>query len=428
MGWLDSMVKRIMSRFYDYPPILLENTKDIFSKDDIAVYTHIPFCTKICNYCPYIKYVRSESVKKKYVSNLIKEIRLFSNCNKKVKVIYIGGGTPSLLSSSQIKSILNEINKKFEVDKDCQISIECNPIDADLSKIKSLYKVGVNRISFGIQSFHDDLLKILGRAHDRKAAINAIKNAKLAGFKDINIDLMYRLPGQTLQQWKEDLLMAKKLKITHLSTLALDIVRNTKFYILQKKGLLGKIPSPDTEIKMFRLVTKILNSKDGYKRYNVDQIAFNNKKNRYGIYVAKKEVVGFGAGALSFFNEFVYQNEPALNNYFEKIKRNELPIILSKKLTKKEIMQRYIIKSILYSDVGINKHEFEGLFGVELKSVFARQLSKLVKQGLLTERENSFVITSRGYFLIQNICHELYDQEYKDLLNSIIQFQKGVNI
>jgi len=415
-------LKRDKSRFYNYPPFLFPvKGKEIFEKKRIGLYIHIPFCERLCFFCPYTKYLSKKQKIIQYVSALKKEIKFISSqnalSNYAVSSVFFGGGTPSFLSAKQLTEILSFCRNHFVFLEGIQVTVEANPSSVDEQKLKQLKKAGFNRISFGIQSFNDKLLKKLGTAHDSVKAVNAVNLAKNY-FNSINLDLMYALPEQTLSDWQTDLIKATKLKVSHLTTYALDVVPGTVFFALKERKILGEIPSFEKEKEMLFLSDKILGKK-GFKRYLIDQFALKGKESSYAKQTLSGEVIGLGCGAFSHFNDFEFRNSLNLEKYLEEAE-NGFAVEAGKKLTKKEQMERFMIKGLL--SLEINSEIFKEKFGVELNKVFGKQITFLSKEKMISVKKNKINVLPEGRLYIYNLCRQFYSEENNGLMK---EFEKN---
>jgi oxygen-independent coproporphyrinogen-3 oxidase len=409
---------RNTSRFYNYPPSLpLVNAKEIFEKKEIALYIHLPFCKKLCYFCPYTKYFVKGKIVNQYLAALKKEMQLISLQktvqNTVVSSVFFGGGTPTYLSGESLSELLFLCRKHFNLSEDCQITLEANPSTVNKRKLVQLRKAGFNRISFGVQSFSDKFLKMLGTSHNSRQAIKAVKSSLNAGFTNLNIDLMYRLPGQRIEDWKIDLNTALSLNVTHITTYALDIVPGTVLFVLDKENELERIPSIKEEEKMVRLSEEIL-AKKGFTRYLVDQFSLQNKQNRYAVQTISGEVLGLGCGAFSHFNGFEYRNHTNLREYIKRINAGDFAVERGKKLSKREEMERYIIKHLLF--LNVNLEDFKEKFGVNLQQVFGSQLRALESQKLLSVGENAITLSLKGKLYIYDVCRQFYSRHYRKII------------
>lgn len=414
-------MERDTDRFYNYPPILPSiKAEEIFQKTEIGLYIHIPYCERICYFCPYNKYPKNDEQIRDYLIALKKEMHLLKEQpivrNSIIKVIFVGGGTPTCLSPGQLTELMNLIKENFMLTKDCSITVEGTPSSVDEKKLEALKKAGVNRISIGVQTFNDEKLRQLGRSHDAKAAFRAVELIRKAGFDDFNIDLMYRLPNQTIEDWRKDLEIFGRSGATHLSTYALDVVPGTAFFYKKKQGKLDARPDFETEKQMFRDAEQIL-KKYGFVRYNVDFLCKDNKKNKYGLAVVNTDILGLGAGAFSHFNGFEFKNCNKPTDYINSLNEGKLPIETGKKLTKREQLERYAIKKIQYLE--IDKKEFLKKFGISLQEVFSDRIKNLIKEGFIEDSDDKLVLTELGKLYIYNVCKEFYDPEYLKIIEQI---------
>ncbi len=414
------LIERDKSRFYNYPPVLPEiNGKEIFSSSfdepEISLYVHIPFCERICFFCPYNKYIGKGKPVDEYINALKKEISLVSGKieNSVVSSVFFGGGTPTYLSGEQLSGIFSFLKQKFVFSDACQSTVEANPFSSGTEKLSVLFDSGFNRISFGVQSFDDAMLKRIGTNHDSVQAVNAINNASNAGFENINIDLMYRLPGQSIGDWRSDLEKATELPVNHVTTYALDIVPGTAMYSMNNSGLLPLIPSFEEEKEMLLAADEILGKK-GMQRYLIDQFALRGKENIYAINTLSGNVLGFGCGAFSHLNSFEFMNTPAINDFIQKINSGDFAASKGKKLSLREQMERFMVKSVLF--LSVNKNEFRKKFGKEINAVFGKEIGFLEKAGFLLDEGEFIAVTVLGQLYIYNVCREFYSGKYRQII------------
>ncbi|MDP2960909.1 MAG: radical SAM family heme chaperone HemW, partial [candidate division Zixibacteria bacterium] len=266
-----------------------------------GIYIHIPFCLSKCPYCDFNSIVYNSELAEEYVKSLIKEIQLFSqNVNGKVvaETIYFGGGTPSILKSSQLGDILEKLFTSFGIQADSEMSLEANPGTLTRIKTKELKGLGFNRVSLGAQSFIDEELKTLGRVHTSKQAVKSYKILR-DFFENLNLDLIFGIPGQKLKTWRKSLNMALKLLPEHLSTYSLTLEEGTPFYLLWKDKKLS-LPEEDSVRKMYLEAIGLLKSQ-GYRHYELSNFALKGFECRHNLrYWDGTEYIGFGAGAHSY--------------------------------------------------------------------------------------------------------------------------------
>ena len=401
---------RDSERFYDYPPVLSEISEEaIWHKRPIQLYVHIPFCLKKCHYCPYFKEIYNKKQAQNYMHALKREIRRYADkayiAGRCIDVVYIGGGTPGCLSSDLLAQLLDAIHAAYHISDNAQITMELNPTVATMAKLSRIKSWGVNRVSFGVQSFDDEMLKLLGRTHDGKRAVEAVDAAQKAGFRHINIDLLFKIPGQTLPRFQEDLLKAVSLPLNHISLFGLNIKPKTRLYEILKN--LPDRPSIKLEAMLLKTAEEILGA-NGFLRYSIDAFCRNGARNQYTPY--NSDVLGLGAGAFSHIHHAEYNNCPSVAEYILKT-GNGLPIHLGKKLTSREEIERYLVYAVL--NLEIDKKEFFDKFGVAVEDVAGGKIHRLVSDQLIIETKDAFRITEKGFFFIFNISKYFFSDRYQ---------------
>jgi len=284
-----------------------------------SLYIHIPFCQKKCFYCSFVVSVGQEHQIDEYIDGLENEALNYRNTE--IDTIYFGGGTPSYLNNAQLQRLINFIFKIFNINKNCECTIEINPEAFDLKKAKLLKSLGINRVSLGVQSFNDQVLKYLGRCHDSKTAINAYDVLRKAGFNNISIDLMYSFPNQTLSQIEQDVKAVTKLQCEHISLYSLMIEENSRFYT-QKVHL----NNDDQSAEYFKFVIGSLET-NNFHQYEISNFAKPKKESIHNLnYWQGGDYIGLGIGAHSHQEGKRAWNVSKLSDYFMRIKNNESPI------------------------------------------------------------------------------------------------------
>ncbi|CUB51497.1 Oxygen-independent coproporphyrinogen-III oxidase 1 [Bacillus subtilis] len=365
-----------------------------------AAYIHIPFCQHICHYCDFNKVFIERQPVDQYLEYLEKEI---INTVQKVpfdsmKTIFVGGGTPTALNMEQTKKLLDIINRRLRpFAPNCELTFEANPGDLPKEKLNVLLEGGVNRISFGVQTFRDELLEKIGRKHTREDAFVAIKEAQEVGFKNINVDIIYALPGQTIEDVKETLDIAFTLGVQHFSAYSLIVEPKTVFYNLMNKGEL-RLPGEDHEAKMYEMVMDEM-EKHGYTQYEISNFSKGDNESRHNLtYWNNEEYYGFGAGAHSYVNGERIQNVGPLKQYFNKIDETGFPYLDVHAVTEKEKMEEELFLG-LRKTKGVSKIAFQKKFNMEMNQVFAKQLQNNQEQGLLEESDGYVRLTRKGKLL-----------------------------
>lgn len=356
---------------------------------EIGVYVHIPFCKRKCYYCDFISFCEKDELQEKYINTVIQEIEDFFNLNKnvKIKTIYIGGGTPSFIDGKYIEKIMNTFNKEGVV----EATIEVNPGSASLEKLKKYKECGINRLSIGLQSTEDRLLKKIGRIHNYNDFLATYNLAREVGFDNINVDLMIGLPGQTIEDVKSSLNKVINLNPSHISVYSLIVEENTIIYNLIEQN---KIVLPDEELErnMYWYVKNYLEL-GGYEHYEISNFAKNGKKSLHNLDCwNQKEYVGFGASAHSYLNRKRFCNIGALEEYIKDFKNTkEVQEVQSFYETKQEYMLLGLrkIKGVCISD-------FKNKFGENPIFLFKNELNKLIEEGLLEITTNNIKLTNKG--------------------------------
>jgi oxygen-independent coproporphyrinogen-3 oxidase len=377
---------------------------------ELGLYLHFPFCISKCPYCDFNSYqLKEENQISSYISAFYQEITTYSKKLKKnnIKTIYLGGGTPTILSGVQIYNILEFCKSKFTIDKDAEITIEANPGTLDGEKLKLLIESGINRLSLGAQSFNNLFLKKLGRIHNTQDIIDSYYLAREKGFNNINIDIMFALPGQTKENLQVTLKKAISLKPDHLSLYNLTIKPGTEYYKKYKKGKL-KLPTEDEEYDMYNWAINFLEESD-FEHYEISNFARPYKKSMHNlIYWQNKPYLGIGAGAYSFIKGYRYMNYENPARYIKEIMSDKLPVDNGEKLSLRKRMIETIILGLRTKD-GVGYKKFKTRFGVNLNDIFSKQVNKLVNLGLLQKDNYRIKLTKKGIFLANTVFREFVD-------------------
>ncbi len=354
------------------------------------IYVHIPFCRSKCNYCAFNSKVGGADEKNFYVDALIDEIN-FRGDFSAAETIYFGGGTPTTLTLAQLEKILRAIEKNFSVDKRAEISVEANPGTVDENFLRGLKFLGFNRLSLGVQSFDDELLKILGRIHDSCTAKENILLAKKF-FSNVSVDLMYGLPNQTLEKLRRDVEALKNFDVEHVSIYGLEIEDGTKFFQLARAGKLN-LPEENLCADMYDFITQNLPAL-GFKRYEVSNFAKENFFSRHNLgYWTGKKYFGFGAGAHSFDGKLRTSNVRDVKIYIEK----KISVV-EEVVTPQAAMEEFCFLGLRVVE-GISARTFEKNFGKKIFDVFGSAIEKNLRRGLLEVDGDKIFLTERGMSL-----------------------------
>lgn len=367
---------------------------------ELAIYVHLPFCVQKCLYCDFLSGPTHLSLIDEYIEKLTIEMQQHKEFVQKYKIrsIFLGGGTPSILNVIQIEKVMNALydiigNQLLE---NAEITIESNPGTLTEEKLKKYLELGINRISMGLQSTHNDELKNLGRIHSYEDFLDGFQKARNAGFKNINIDLMSGLPEQTLEKYETTLNRIIALNPEHISAYSLIVEEGTKFY--EKYGTeegMKKLPDEDTDRLMYQRTKEIL-SQAGYQRYEISNYAKEGYESRHNIsYWIGIDYIGFGLGSSSYFQKKRYHNEENMKYYLQKLSQNENVMNLDEELTLQDQMEEFMILGLRMIK-GISKTEFEERFQKDVLSVYGGAIQKLLQLNLLEENGDYLCLTEQG--------------------------------
>lgn len=360
----------------------------------LELYIHIPFCVRKCLYCDFLSKPASEMVQHGYVEQLLAEIERESGYYQGYGVVsvFLGGGTPSILSEADIRSILNQVREHFFLEADAEITIEANPGTVNLDKLKALADCGVNRISLGLQSADDRELKALGRIHTFEDFLRTYQRVRLAGFANVNVDLMSALPGQTLSSWKNTLRRVLMLRPEHISAYSLMIEEGTPFYQTYH-GHPELLPSEEEEREMDYATRQIL-KEHGLERYEISNYALPGYECRHNVgYWTGVEYLGLGLGASSYLQGFRFRNETDLETYRKiNMKADDADWRLHQDIT--ELSEKDKIEEFMFLGLrmtrGVSGSEFLKRFGQNMWNVYSKVLPKL-RQNRLIEVESPYI-------------------------------------
>lgn len=366
-----------------------------------GVYIHIPFCHQICNYCDFNKVFFKNQPVDEYIEALGREMEMtvagmpeaFSN----IETIFLGGGTPTALSAKQIEKLLSLITKHIPMSSVKEFSSEANPDELTIDKLQALYNGGVNRLSMGVQSFDQSLLKKIGRTHSNEHVYETIQNAKNVGFKNISIDLMYGLPGQTMEQWQETLEKALALNLPHYSAYSLIVEPKTIFYIQYAKGKLH-LPTEDLEAEMYGVLMDTMEA-HGLRQYEISNFANEGYESTHNkIYWDNDEYAGFGAGAHGYLEGIRYSNVAPIKKYIETVMTGERPLLHEHEVTGDEKLEEQMFLGLRKS-AGVTHEEFEKKFGQPMLSIYKEIIDQLQEEQLIEIDSEGIRLTRKGRFI-----------------------------
>ena len=371
---------------------------------EIGIYVHIPFCKQKCYYCDFVSYCNKDNLIEDYIKAVKKEIKL-QNIQAPITTIYIGGGTPSYIESKYIKEIIEEIKKK-NVTKRPEITIEVNPGTVTREKLKDYKKSGINRLSIGLQSVQDDILKEIGRIHDFEQFLETYEMARNVGFKNINVDLMLGIPNQRIKDLKESLEEVIKLQPEHISVYSLIVEDGTPIANKIQKGEL-ELPDEETERNMYWYVKNNLEL-NGYKHYEISNFAKKGYESKPNINCwNQKQYFGFGAAAHSYRDITRYSNTDKIEEYIRNVKSERLDRnrIIHEVQKEYDTEKEYMLLGLRKIN-GVKISEFKLKFGKNPIYLFRNELKKLTDEKLISIDEDNIRLTNRGIDLANLVWEE----------------------
>ena len=369
----------------------------------MELYIHIPFCVKKCDYCDFLSFSADEQTQRAYVATLQKELVFYGAKYKgrRITTIFIGGGTPSWLKEDYMQAIMETVYHYFSVEQDAEITIECNPGTITEHKFEVYRRIGINRLSIGLQSVHNEELKILGRIHTFEQFLKTYDMARKHGFSNINIDLMSSLPGQTPEIFCDSLYQVLKLKPEHISAYSLIIEKGTPFYELyrfdavrQEAGMQTEsLPTEEEEYQTTKMTQHIL-KEAGYHWYEVSNFAKPGYECRHNIgYWKRVDYLGVGLGASSLIDNVRYSNTRDLYTYLS-VPADSLHEA-AEQITRNGQMEEFLFLGLRMRD-GFYRDEFTQAFGIPIEAVYGDALNHLQQEELLLKREGRIYLTDKG--------------------------------
>lgn len=378
-----------------------------------GLYIHIPFCVSKCNYCDFNSYKMDKNLKKRYLQDLKIEMDIYKKDleknNEEIEItsVFIGGGTPSILNSEEIRELIYNIKEKFNINKDAEITIECNPGTLTLEKLKVMKDVGINRLSIGLQAVQNYHLKAIGRIHTYEEFEKNYKEALDVGFKNINIDLMYALPNQKFEEWKETLQKIVSLNPAHISAYSLILEEGTKLYDMYENKEFETIDE-DTDIKMYNYTIDYL-KENGYNQYEISNYSKNKHECKHNIvYWQCDHYIGLGAGASGYIGDTRYNNVESLEEYHNKVSMNEKPIENIEVLSIDDKIQEKIFMG-LRMNKGIKFIDFKKQFNIGFEDKYKEKIKVLRENKLINKDESGISLTQKGREISNSVFIEFID-------------------
>jgi oxygen-independent coproporphyrinogen III oxidase len=368
---------------------------------DTALYIHIPFCKQKCLYCDFPSFSGKDSCMLDYTKALCKEID--SKINKKIKTIFIGGGTPTYLSLECL-GLLKKSLDKLDKAEDIEFTIEGNPDSFTREKLQLFKEMGVNRLSIGLQAWQDSLLRALGRAHNLKQFLDAFSSARELGFENINVDLMFGLPNQTLKDWKETLEKVTELQLEHISAYSLIIEEGTPFYRMDSMGKLV-LPEEEQEREMHEFAVSFLKSR-GYIQYEISNFSKKNFQCRHNLtYWNLGDYFGCGSGSHSYLDGSRYRNTDDIEKYICMMEENKTACIEEHRNSKEDNMEEFMFMGLRKLQ-GISEEEFAERFEMKIDEVYKNVINKFTNRKLLIREDGRIYLSEEGIQLSNQVMCE----------------------
>ncbi len=365
-----------------------------------GLYIHIPFCKKKCGYCDFYSEEKREQLILPFINALVREADLYSNRfpshGGKISTLYLGGGTPSLLHSDLIETVLRHLFSLFPSVSEPEITIEVNPGTVSQETLSQYRKIGINRLSIGVQSFDDSELQLLGRIHTSKQAEQIIQEAHQIGFRNVGIDLIYGLPGQSLKDWQNNIKNAVSLSPEHISTYELTWTHSTPLYAKIKSGLL---PYPDKEksVDMYFWTSAFLKDR-GYEHYEISNFAQSGYRCRHNEgYWTNSPYLGLGPSAHSYIGDRRFWNIADIQKYIDVLSQNRFPVAGEENISREQaILEKMML--------GFRRHE-----GIPLKLIKNRQsqIDHLIQAGLMNRQKDMVSLTTKGFLLADEVTLQM---------------------
>ncbi|WP_446898741.1 radical SAM family heme chaperone HemW [Clostridium sp. LBM24168] len=370
-------------------------------KKGISLYVHMPFCCKKCLYCDFTSFSGIEGLMSKYSMALAKDI---SNLSKmKIKSIFIGGGTPTYMNISSWRNIYGSI-VNLKTIENMEFTVEGNPGSLTEEKLRFLKKIGVNRLSIGLQAWQNHILKNLGRIHTVEEFIEGYNRARKLEFLNINVDLMFGIPGQEVSDWEETLKNVVKLQPEHISCYSLIIEPNTPFYNMYRRGYI-ELPNEDKERRMYDFALDFLNSK-GYEQYEISNFSKKGFKCVHNLtYWNLQEYIGCGLGACSYLNGYRYRKSRNIEQYIKEAEKNKFIKYDLHKNSIEDDMEEFIFMGLRKLS-GISISEFELRFKVDIYSIYKNVINKHIKFGTLIREGDRLYLSRRGIQVSNSVMCE----------------------
>ena len=370
-----------------------------------SVYIHIPFCATKCYYCAFNTYAFHKEQAATYLEALRTEMALYAEAAAPLQTLFVGGGTPSILAADALARLFSNIHAYFQITPNAEVTVECNPGTVDSEKLRVLKEKGVNRLSFGLQAMQDPILKQLGRIHTVADFLESYRLAQMHGFENINIDLIFALPDQSMETWQETLNAVIALEPSHISAYNLVMEEATPFYEQWQAGSL-RLPTEDTEADMFQYTIETLTA-HGYEHYEICNFAKPSRCAKHNlVYWNNQPYIGLGAGACGYIGGIRYTNIRGIAPYVRALTESRKPISDSECLTGHAEKAETLMLGLRKAE-GISLEAYTDRFGESIEVAFGDTIKKWTDLGIMEYTETHLRLTRRGLFLANEVFVEL---------------------
>ncbi len=376
----------------------------------LGIYIHIPFCSKKCNYCDFYSVNWNDEAENKYTEAVLNEIKGYKDKLKAgytVDTIFFGGGTPTIIKPASLHRIMEGLSEILEIDKYSEISMEANPNTLTAEKLREYREIGINRLSIGIQSLNDEILKKIGRIHSSREALEAVDRAKNIGFENINTDIMFNIPGQTIDDIEDTLTKIIEKDIKHISFYSLKLEKGTPMYTMEKNN---KIIMPDEEYErdMYYAGRDVMEERRLFQ-YEISNFAREGFECRHNLkYWNQEEYIGLGPSSHSFLNNVRYSNPSDLAVYCERGMRNGPERIILEELDNDDLAFEYIMLRLRLTE-GLNLKDFNNKFSADFNEMYSSQISYLIKNSLLELKDDNIRLTKKGMDISNYVIEEFME-------------------
>lgn len=401
---------------------------------EVPIYIHIPFCKNICKFCIYSRQVPDSKgeIIKRYVNALKREIQIYGSTkyvkSLKIGAIFIGGGTPTCLSKEQIREVVGALKDNLPLKDNIEITMECNIQNTDEEKIHLLRELGVTRISTGVQTFSEKFREMMNMKTSVEDVHRWINMVKKYHFEDLSIDLLYGLPGQTLEEWVEDVNIGLSLPIGHLSIYKLTVFAYTRLYKELKNGLIPSIPEEEILFKMYMEADRLL-KENAFILQSSQEYCLSDKKTKFWdlTYDGYGDNISFGTFSFGFINGFTYQNIIDPDDYIRELNENKLPVhMVSKKITELRLKERTMILG--FRRAFVDKKTFVKEYGSSIEESFNSILKELTKQNLIKENKDQYRLTNLGEYYQGSVSARFMESTFKNVSSIKKKMSIGMHI